>query len=243
MITFFRNLFTPPRHMILLILATWIGISLAEKRAKRHGIHKDDISNITFYSLLGFIIGGRLSFVLQNIPTIIKKPSDIFSINVDLFDMLGAITAALLVGMIYSQRRNLSPWNLLDALVPLFSVLAISLGLSRLASGTSFGKETDLPWAINLWNAARHPTQIYEAFASLLIFGLLWFQKKNPHAGTYFLTFAALTAGAQLIVETFRADTTMIFGNLSQNQLVAWVILAISFLAIELRIKQTKRTD
>ena len=229
--------------MILLILATWIGITLAEKHAERHGIDKDDISNVTFYSLLGFIIGGRLSFVLQIFPNIIKKPSDIFSINVDLFDPFGAIAAALLVGMIYSQRRNLSGWNLLDALVPLFSILAISLGLSRLASGTSFGKETDLPWAINLWNAARHPTQIYETLASLLIFGLLWFQKQNPHSGTHFLTFAALTAGAQLIIETFRADTTLIFGILNQNQLIAWVILAVCFLAIELRIRKIQKTD
>jgi prolipoprotein diacylglyceryltransferase len=74
MLTIFRNLFSPPRHMILLFAAAWIGLSLAEKRAERHGVSKDNLNNITFYALVALVIGGRISFILQNIPDFIKSP-------------------------------------------------------------------------------------------------------------------------------------------------------------------------
>jgi phosphatidylglycerol:prolipoprotein diacylglycerol transferase len=240
MLTFFRNLFSPPRHMILLVAAAWVGLSLAEKRAERYGISKDELNSITFYGLLAFIIGGRLSFVLQNIATFSKSPTGIFSINPDIFDPIGATAVALIVALIYGQRSSLSLWPTLDALTPFFATLIIGIGLSHLAAGTAFGKETDLPWGIDLWNATRHPTQIYETLASLLIFGLLWFQKQNSRSGILFLTFAALTAATHLFIQAFRGDSVLIFNSLNQNQVIAWVILAACFLALEFRFKQTK---
>ncbi|HQX02033.1 MAG TPA: prolipoprotein diacylglyceryl transferase, partial [Anaerolineales bacterium] len=162
MLTLFRNLFSPPRHMILLVIAAWIGLTLAEKRAERHGISKENINNVIFYGLIAFVIGGRISFVLQNAPAFLKSPLGILSINLDIFDPLGAMAVALVVTLIYGQRSELSLWPTLDALMPFFAIISIGMGLSHLAAGTAFGKETDLIWGIDLWNATRHPTQIYE---------------------------------------------------------------------------------
>ncbi len=238
MLTLFRNLFSPPRHMLLLFITAWIGLTFAEKRTERYGVSKDDLNNITFYSLIAFVIGGRLSFVLQNMPAFTKSPLGIISINPDIFDPLGGLAAAILVAFIYGQRRGLLLWNTLDALTPFFAVLAIGIGLSHLAAGTAFGKETDLAWGIDLWNATRHPTQIYETLASLLIFGLVWFQKQNPRPGILFLTYAALTAASQLFIQAFRGDSTLIFNGLRQEQVIAWVALAVIFILFEYRLRE-----
>ncbi len=224
--------------MILLVIATWIALGLAEKRAERHGISKEDINNITFYGLIAFVIGGRISFVLQNIPSFIKSPLGIISINPDIFDPLGALAAAFIVALVYGQRRGLFLWPTLDALTPFFAVITIGLGLSHLAAGTAFGKETDLIWGIDLWNATRHPTQIYETLASLLIFSLLWFKKHDPRPGILFLTYAALTSASQLFIQAFRGDSTLIFNGLRQEQLVAWIILALCFVLFEYRFQK-----
>ncbi|MBI3152904.1 MAG: prolipoprotein diacylglyceryl transferase [Chloroflexi bacterium] len=241
MLAVFQNLFAPPRHMLLLVIAAWLGLTLAEKRAERHGLSRDELNNITFYGLLAFIIGGRLSFVLQNIPIFIKSPAGILSINPDIFDPIGAAAAAIIIAAMYGQRRGLSLWPTLDALTLFFAILMVGIGLSHLAAGTAFGKETDLPWGINLWNAIRHPTQIYETLASLLIFGLLWFQKQSPRPGIFFLSYTALTAGAQLFIQAFREGSSLIFNSLNQNQVIAWAALALCFLAIELLLRQTKK--
>ncbi len=224
--------------MILLLLAAWVGLTLAEKRTERHGVSKDDLNNITYYGLLAFVIGGRLSFVLQNIPAFIKSPLGIISVNPDIFDPLGGIAVAVITAVIYGQRRELKLWNSLDALTPFFAILSIGIGLSHLAAGTAFGRETDVAWGIDLWNATRHPTQIYETVASLLIFGWVWLQKQNPLSGIHFLTYAALTAASQVFIHAFRGDSTLILNGLRQGQVIAWISLAVIFAFFEYRLKE-----
>ena len=241
MLELFQNTFAPPRHLILLVIASWFGLAFAEKRTARHNISGEDLNNITFYSLLGFLIGGRISFVLQNYSAFAQKPVDIISINSDIFDVFGGIVIALIVAFAYGQRKKLKLWPTLDALTPFFAIIAIGIGLSHLAAGTSFGKETDLPWGIDLWNATRHPTQIYETLGSLLIFGLIWFKKPAPHPGILFLTFAAFTTFSHLFLEAFHGDSTIIANGIRQNQIIYWCILAICFLLLENRMNPQKK--
>ena len=227
MITLFRSIFAPPRHLILLLAALWLGLTLSEKRVGRHNISKDALNNIIYYSILGYILGGRLLFALENISAFTHSPLSIFSVSIDLFDPVGALIAALIVGFVYGQRQKLQLWATLDALTPLFAMLAIGLSLSHLAAGTAFGKPGNVPWAIDLWNATRHPTQIYELIAALLIFVFLWYRKRDSMRGADFLTFSALTAGARLFLEAFRGDSTLIFGGLRLAQVIAWVMLVV----------------
>jgi phosphatidylglycerol:prolipoprotein diacylglycerol transferase len=226
MLTLFRTLFAPPRHLILLVAALWLGLTLAEKRASRHSISKDALNNIVFYSVIAYIIGGRVLFAVLNLSAFTKSPLSLFSVNVDLFDPLGALVVALLVGFIYGFRQKLPLWGTLDALTPFFAILAVGLSLSHLAAGTAFGSPTTLPWGIDLWNAKRHPSQIYEFSASLAIFGILWFQKTESRPSILFLSFTALTAGAHLFLEAFRGDSTLVFGEFRLAQVVAWAVLS-----------------
>jgi phosphatidylglycerol:prolipoprotein diacylglycerol transferase len=238
MINLFRTLFAPPRHLILLVAAMWLGLTLAEKRTERHGISKDALNNIVFYSIIAYILGGRVLFAVSNLSAFTKSPLSLFSINVDLFDPLGALVVALLVGFIYGYRQKLPLWGTLDALTPFFAVLAVGLSLSHLAAGTAFGSPTTLPWGIELWNAKRHPSQIYELIASLAIFGILWFPRSESRPGILFLTFTALTAGSRLFLEAFRGDSTLVFGDYRLAQVVAWAVLAVVLVTSDLIRKE-----
>ena len=233
MIEAFRAVFAPPRHLILLIAAAWVGLILAEKRTERHNVSRDMLNNIVYYSLLGYIIGGRLLFALANLSSFKQSPLSLLSINIDLFDQLGALVVTILVGLIYGQRQKLSLWPTLDALTPFLATLAIGLSLSHLAAGTAFGSPTELPWGIELWNATRHPTQIYELIGTLIILGWIWFTKSDSPSGISFLTFAALTAGSRLFLEAFRGDSTLMFGGVRLAQVVAWSVLAAVLFASE----------
>ena len=161
MIELFRSLFTPPRHMILLVAAIWLGLTLAEKRTARTKVSAEALNNLAFYGLIAFAVGGRLLYGLGHIEAFLKSPLSLFALNPDLFDPFGGIAIAALTMLIYGQRQRLDLWDALDALTPLFAVLAIGIGLSHLAAGTAFGKPTNLPWAITMRNANRHPSQIH----------------------------------------------------------------------------------
>lgn len=240
MIESFRTLFAPPRDLILVVAALWIGLALAEKRSKHHGVSKDALNNIVFYSLFGFLLGGRLLFALANYSAFADSPLNLFSLNIDLFDPTSGIVTGILVGIVYGKRQNLPLWNTLDALTPIFAFIAIGLHLSHLAAGTAFGSPTTLPWGIDLWNATRHPTQIYELIASLIIFALIWFRKSEVSLGALFLNFAALTAGVRLFLEAFRGDSTLIFGGLRLGQVVAWVVLATAIYLMQSVFQKTE---
>jgi phosphatidylglycerol---prolipoprotein diacylglyceryl transferase len=233
-IALFRSIFAPPRHLILLLAALWLGLALAERRAERHNISKDSLNNIVYYSLFGYILGGRIFYALSNISAFKESPLSIFSLNLDLFDPVAALTVAAIVGFIYGARQDLPLWPTLDALTPLFVTLAIGLSLSHLAAGTAFGSPTNLPWGIDLWNARRHPTQIYELIASLFIFGVIWFRKRDALPGSNFLLFATLMAGARLFLEAFRGDSILIFGGIRLAQVIAWMVLAPALFTNEL---------
>jgi phosphatidylglycerol:prolipoprotein diacylglycerol transferase len=232
-ITLFRSLFAPPRHLILMLAALWLGLSLAEKRAQRHALSKDVLNNIVYYGILGYVVGGRLLFVLANLSAFIESPLSVFSINPDLFDPTGALVTGILVGFIYGRRQGLPLWSSLDALTPLFATLAIGLSLSHLAAGTAYGSPTNLPWGIDLWNATRHPSQIYELIGSAAIFGWIWFRKTDPLPGSEVLPFIALTAGSRLFLEAFRGDSLLILRGVRLEQVIAWLVLASALIAGE----------
>ncbi len=237
MLTLFRNLFAPPRHLILLVAAAWLGATLTGRRAARHNLDGETLSSLVFNSLIAFILGGRLVYAAANLSAFAKSPLSLFYLNTDSFDLLGGLVSALIVALVYGQRHKLPLWNTLDALTPFFATLWVGISLSQLAAGTAYGKPTDLPWAINLWNAKRHPTQIYELIASLLTFGLVWFHKPNLRPGLSFLTFTALTSAASLFLEAFRGDSTLVFDGFRLAQMIAWVILAASFALYEWRLQ------
>ena len=233
MISLVRSIFAPPRHLVLLVAALWIGLALVERRSERQDISKETLNNIVFYGLLSYILGGRLLYALTNFSVFVQSPISLFSLNLDLFDPFAALASAVIVGYMYAYRQKLSLWRLLDALTPLFAALAIGISLFHLAAGTAFGSLTNLPWGINLWNATRHPSQIYELIASLLVFCLLWFRKTASLAGSTFLQFAALMAGTRLFLEAFRGDSTLIWGGLRLAQILAWFVLALTLFISE----------
>ena len=233
MIEIFQSTFAPPRHLILLLAALWVGLALAEKRTERHNVSKESLNNLIFLSLISYLAGGRLIYALVHLPAFVQSPSSLISLNLDLFHPPGGLLIAIAAGWIYASRHELPLRFTLDALTPVGAALAIGLALSHLAAGTAFGRQTDSPWGIELWGAMRHPSQIYELVASLLIFALIWFLKPLSRAGVLFITFIALTAAGRLFLEGFRGDSTLVLGGFRLAQVIAWVVLGAALVASE----------
>lgn len=225
MIDLFQSLFAPPRHLILVVVALWIGLALAEKRTENHKVSKDTLNNLVFASLIGYMIGGRLIYALANLSAFGQSPWSLISPNLDLFDPLGGLLIALVVGWIYTSQHDVALRPTLDALTPFFAALAVGISLSHLAAGTAFGRPTDSPWGMELWGAIRHPSQVYELVASLLIFSVVWFCKPSSLPGILFITFVALTAATRLFLEGFRGDSAFVLGGVRLAQLIAWIVL------------------
>lgn len=217
-----------PVAPLSLILSIWLGLSLTEKLAKKHGQNADALYNLTFISILSAIAGARLFFAAQNFSAFAQTPLSLFSRETGSLDPFGGFAAALLAALFYGRRAGLKFWPTLDGLTPLFAVFAVGLGISRLASGTAFGMETSLPWGIELWGAARHPTQAYEIGLAILILLTLGWRANGKQIGNgaLFLLFVMLTAATQLFVEGLRGDSALLPGGLRTGQILAWLVMA-----------------
>jgi phosphatidylglycerol:prolipoprotein diacylglycerol transferase len=218
---------------LFLLASIWIGMTLTEKRAAHSGLKSDSLDSLILLSLFGFLVGGRLAYATLHWDSLRASPLDILSLNTALFDLAGGLAAGLIVALVYGQRKGLAFWPTLDALTPFFATVMVGLGAAHLADGSAFGKETSMPWGIELHGAARHPSQIYEVAAALFILNLIGLRKPFPAAGVQFLAFLAWIAGARLFLEAFRGDSTLIFGGLRLGQIFAWIVLASALAGLE----------
>jgi phosphatidylglycerol:prolipoprotein diacylglycerol transferase len=220
---------------LVLILGLYLGLSLAERYSNRHNISPNTLYNLVFIVLIAGVAGARLTYILHHPDAFAGEPLNILSLNPALLDLFGGIVGATLASIIYGQRQNLTLWSTLDALTPAFAVFSVALGLSHLASGNAFGAPTDLPWGIELWGTTRHPSQIYETIAAIIILVLLWPSQKyikNLPQGTNFLTFIALSSFASLFLEAFRGNSMLLPGGFRFVQIVAWMVLAASLFGL-----------
>lgn len=224
---------------LLLILGVWFGLLLAERRGERQSLSPSRISNVIFYALIGGLIGARLGYVLRFLDLYLQSPLGILSLNPNTLAPLDGLAAGMIVAYIYAQRSKLPFWSTLDALTPGIAMFMIFMALSHIASGDAFGAESDLPWAIVLWGARRHPTQVYELLiAALIMFLVLRLQRRAHFEGFLFLIYLGMAAFQRFLIEAFRGDSLIIFGDIRSAQLINLVVLLLSLIGLHLRARR-----
>jgi phosphatidylglycerol---prolipoprotein diacylglyceryl transferase len=142
---------------------------------------------------------------------------------------------------------------------------AIPIGLAFgrmgcLLAGCCFGAVTPLPWglsfpprspaseeqakahvleSVRMWSQPVHPTQIYEAAASLGIaaFCLFWVLPRKRYDGQVFAVSLALYAVARFLVEILRRDARGGAGGLSTSQLIGLGLLVAAALIHRARVR------
>ena len=217
---------------LILIAGIWLGLTLSERHASHVGLEAEMLDSLVLTSMIAGLFGARLGYIIRYPTAFLDNPISILSLNPGLLDPLTGSVVAVLVAFVFGQRKKLALWPTLDALTPGLAIVAVALGFSHLASGAAFGMPTDVPWAIPLWGANRHPSQIYEILAASIILISLWpgkgplYKKITNPSGLYFLSFIAASAFARLFLEAFRGDSQIILAGIRQAQVFAWLVLA-----------------
>lgn len=237
-----------PLPTLILMVGLLAGLELAERQAERFGVKADTIYSMTLAAVVAGIVGARLTYVAQYPAAFLETPLDLISPRPQMFNAAGGYVLALAAALVYLWSRKLAFWPTVDAATTLFAVMAVAFGLSHLASGDAFGVPAQVPWAIRLWGEMRQPAQIYETLAALVILVLVWpgraiavFTLQRP--GLRFWAFVALSAGARLVLETYRGDSTILANSFREAQVIAWVILAVSLWQIGRRIAPSQAGD
>jgi phosphatidylglycerol:prolipoprotein diacylglycerol transferase len=220
---------------LLLLVGLWIGTQIAERETARYKLDPGLISNMIFIALAAGIIGARLGYALKYIDLYLSEPLNLLALNANTLSIIEGIAVGLIAAMIYAQRKGLSLLPTLDTLALGAAVFAIFVALAHLSSGDAFGASTTVPWAIELWGADRHPSQIYELlFAVGVTLVILQVRKKRSFSGFIFTLFVALAAISRLFLEGFRGDSSIVFGSIRSAQLISFVVMIFVLIALHL---------
>jgi len=225
---------------IMIALAFLAGTLLGTREARRKGYDPDLIYDLLFYAMIGGIGGARLYYVLVSNPAyFFSHPLDIFAIWRGGLALHGGLIGGILAGLWFCKKRGLAFWSFADLLTPSIMLgQAVGRGACTF-NGCSYGKPTDLPWAITFTNPASqaphnialHPTQFYEMGTDFIIFFAIWnLRKKTRFDGQLFLIYAMTYGVARFILEFFRGDSLMVADRFPVPQVFS-VFLFVAVLA------------
>ncbi len=200
----------------------------ADKRALWHGW----FSSATFWAGAIGLLVARLSYALLNMPLYRESPYLLFSIRPGGFAALPGLLAGVSLLGWYLWRRNVSWPHIGDALAISATAGRIVLSLRNFLTGEDYGLPTNLPWGIELWQAVRHPVQLYEMALALVMLALLWFYQRKVSPGVTFWRFVALFGLSKLLVEAFRADALTFGGGLRIAQIEAFATLLVGLFVL-----------
>jgi phosphatidylglycerol:prolipoprotein diacylglycerol transferase len=131
----------------------------------------DAYGNGIFYGLIVGVVGARLGYAAQYANLYLQDPAMLLSIRPGTLALgpgvlLGSATALWILhrrGVPFSVSVDASALGLTAGL------LVVKLG--QFLTGDAFGTPTAAAWGVYLWQATRHPVQLYFAGALFVLFG------------------------------------------------------------------------
>jgi phosphatidylglycerol:prolipoprotein diacylglycerol transferase len=223
---------------LIVALSFFIGLWLSTKEAQRKGLDPRLIQDFALYALLGGIIGARIYFVVNSNPAyFLQNPWEIVAVWHGGIGIIGALLGGFLTALWYCRRKKLSFWQFADTLAPGVA-LGQTLGMfACLLNGDSYGKPTNLPWAITYTdprsfaplNVPLHPVEIYEMASYFLVFLLVWQTRdKYETDGLAFLTYLAGYGVARFSVEFFRGNPAIFAWGIPAAQVFSVALILAS---------------
>jgi len=230
-----------PAPAFILLIGYMAGSFLLDKKAASFSMDSEIIDRAIWIGTIATIIGSRLSFIAR-FPAAFKGDLlSTLSLNPALLDLSGGIIIGIVSVFLVVTRHKIDYWMFLDSLTPFLGALIPAYFLARFSSGSGYGLATNMPWGIHLWGAFRHPVQLYLAGAALILLAIIlgYAPFKNIPPGGLFLFFSAVTSCYLLFLSAFQEPGSYIFAGFRLNQIIFWIILFVTLLLLNSRIKST----
>lgn len=227
-----------------------LGFYIVRNIYKKENLSLDNLDTLLIYVIVGTVLGARLGHCFFYEPEyFLKHPIEILLPIQKIKGVyqfvgyqglashggsIGVITAMIL----YCRKYKVQFLGLLDKMAVAVPVTGTFIRMGNFMNSEIYGKPTNGNWGVVFERddlIPRHPTQLYEAFAYLLIFGILFYMYKSEKIrnaqGLIFGTFLTLLFTARFIIEFFKENQEAFENNMLINM---GQILSIPFILIGL---------
>ena len=234
---------------LLFVAAFIVGYNIMQWIYKREGKPVAEIEQLAIYMIIGTVIGARLGHCLFYSPEYyLAHPLEILMVWKGGLASHGASLGILIALYFYSKKKKDNILWILDRIVIVTAVGGALIRLGNLFNSEIIGKATDVSWAFiftRVDSIPRHPTQLYESLAYIIIFTILlilykkkWKQLNN---GFLFGLFLVLLFTFRFFVEFLKENQSGFEKgmalNMGQLLSIPFVIAGVLFIIRSLKVK------
>lgn len=231
-------------YSILIIIALFIGINIADKYSKKISLPGNLIMDMLLGLVVCSIVGARIYYVVFNFGKYQDNLLDIFKVWEGGLAIYGAIIAGVIYIFNYCKKKNISVIKVLDV-CSLSLLLGQAIGrwgnfFNSEAYGGTTTKEAlqslHIPnFIINgmyIEGSYRTPTFLYESLWCLLgVFFLFFIRRKNYVKGRQISFYLIWYGVGRFFIENLRSDSLYI-GNYKISAIISLVLILLGFIGL-----------
>lgn len=202
------------------------GYYIMKKIFANEGLGDATLDRLTVYMAIGTIVGARLGHCFFYEPSYyLAHPVEILKVWHGGLASHGAAIGILLALWLFVRKEKKPYIWVIDRVVIVVALAGALIRLGNLMNSEIYGVETTLPWGFvflrNHETVPKHPTQIYEALAYLITFGILmriyWKNMGKQNPGLLFGIFLVLVFGFRFFVEYVKEDQVAFEAGMKLN--------------------------
>ena len=216
-----------PLHLrsygLMMAIAFIVGTFLSLREARRLSLDEDKVVNVILVTLIASVLGARMLYVLEHLSEFRREWTSVLALWQGGLTLYGGIAAGTFAGLIASRRMGLPVWITADALTPALALGTMFGRVGCYLNGCCYGRPTALPWGVvfphdsfaylEFGEQPVHPSQLYNAFAGLVLFLVFQFLRKRFRVpGVLFWSFIVLFALVRIpldMTRTYEADAVI----------------------------------
>ena len=241
----------------LLAVGLVLALIVAARLGSRDGLPKERIYDLGLWTIIGGLVGSKVLMYFTDDSVNVFSLDFLRSGGVYYGGFLGGFFTLLFLIRFY----KFSFWKVADAFAPGVALGQFFGRQGCFSAGCCWGKPTDLPWGVHFTEQAHeftgvpiydgagaalhlHPTQLYESFAMLAVFGALYFlHRRKRFDGQVLIAYGILYGIIRFLIEFLRDDPRgNLFGltdllGISTSQIISLLVVAgaVAFMIYRLR--------
>lgn len=197
---------------IIITSAMILAVYLISREGEKQGFKGDDFVDIAIIAIPIAIICARAYYVFFNLESY-STFREMIDIRQGGLAIHGGLLGGFVAGALVAKYKKMNILKTADIIAP-FIALAQSIGRwGNYINQEAYGRETNLPWAINVNGMMVHPTFLYESIWNLFTFFILYKMLKiKKFDGQIMALYMIIYSAGRFFIEGLRTDSLMFLG-------------------------------